>query len=84
MAVNGTDAFSDNFNGSVSVGGFNLTPFIKNGKNTVKTTVKALPPESEISSCNLKFGYADLNVSDNVIYNDKGVIECGDTLKKGR
>ncbi len=84
MSVNGVVIFSENLEASVSIGAFQLNPFLVSGDNKVQITAKMIPTEYNNTSCNFVFGVVDLSVTNTISYdttkvassnllNDKGV-----------
>ena len=80
ILVNGVSAFSEKLEASVSIPMYILTPFIKNGDNTVEIKVTSISNEYGNNSCNFKFGHVDdVDVSTDIVY-DKTFV-CGEALK---
>ncbi len=80
MSVNGFVIFSDDLQGSASIAGLKLNPFLVNGDNKVEITATKIPNEYNNTSCNFPFGVADLSVTDTISYNPNKIV-CSDVLK---
>ncbi len=80
MSVNSFVIFSDNLEGSASIAGLKLNPFLLNGDNKIEITATKIPNEYNNTSCNFPFGMADLSVTDTISY-DPNKIVCSDVLK---
>ncbi len=77
ILVNGITAFNSSTSGYIDK--LELTQFMTNGDNNIEITSTSV---SNDSSCNFRFGYIDLNKSENI--NDINYykeIECGDVFK---
>ena len=83
MSVNGFVIFSDDLEGSVSIAGFKLNPFLISGDNKIEITATMIPNEYNNTSCNFSFGVADLNVTNTFSYDPNKLVNGKDLADKG-
>ncbi len=83
MSVNGVVASSDYLEGSVSIAGFKLNPFLISGDNKIEITATMIPNEYNNTSCNFSFGVADLSVTDTFSYDPNKLVNGKDLTDKG-
>jgi len=83
MSVNGFVIFSEDLEGSASIAGLKLNPFLINGDNKIEITATMIPNEYNNTSCNFPFGVADLSVTNIFSYDPNKLVSGKDLTDKG-